>query len=154
MVNTIEGHNKVKGKRFSIVISRFNDFITKRLLEGCLRELSRCGVKENEITVAWVPGAFEIPVAALKFAQKKSIAAVICLRVVIRGETMHFELVAQGAASGIAQAALMTGKPMIFEVLTTETVEQATKRCGQNGENKGMTAARNAVEMVHLLDQI
>ena len=152
-VKIIEGKAKVKGKKFAIVVSRFNEFITKKLLDGCLKELLRLGVKEKEVTVAWVPGAFEIPVAALTFARKKNINAVICLGAVIRGETMHFELVAQGAALGIAQAALMTGKPVIFEILTTETIEQARKRSGPR-DNKGREAARNAVEMVNLFEKI
>lgn len=135
--------------KITIVVSRFNEFITKKLLEGCLKELRRLGVKENEITVIWVPGAFEIPVAALKFAQKKTVDAVICLGAVIRGETMHFELVAHSAAFGITEVALRTGKPVIFGILATETVEQAAKRCGR--ENKGIEAARNALEMVNLL---
>ena len=154
MVKTLQSSSKSKGKKFAIVVSRFNEFITKKLLDGCLQELLKLGVQKNEITVAWVPGAFEIPVVALKLARKKDIDTVICLGAVIRGETMHFELVAQGAASGIAQAALMTGKPVIFEILTTETIDQAAKRCGQNGENKGIAAARNAVEMVNLLEKI
>ncbi len=135
--------------KIAIVVSRFNEFITKKLLTGCLKELLRLGIKQNEITVAWVPGAFEIPVAALKFARKKKIDAVICLGAVIRGETMHFELVAQGAAFGITEVALTTGKPVIFGILATETVDQATKRCGR--ENKGIEAARNALQMVNLL---
>ena len=153
MIKTLEGKTKANGKKFAIVISRFNEFITKKLLDGCLKELVRLGVRENEITVAWVPGAFEIPVAAQKFSRKKNIAAVICLGAIIRGETMHFELVAQGAALGIAQAALMTGKPVIFEILTTETIEQARKRSGPR-DNKGREAARNAVEMANLLEKI
>lgn len=154
MLKTLEGNLKARGKKIAIIVSRFNEFITKKLLEGCLKELRRLSVKENEITVAWVPGAFEIPVAALKFARKKNIDAVICLGAVIRGETMHFELVAEGAAFGIAQASLITGKPVIFEVLTTDTVDQAYKRCGRDGENKGISAARNAVEMANLLEKI
>ncbi len=138
--------------KIAIVVSRFNEFITKKLLDGCFKELLRLGVKENDITVAWVPGAFEIPVAALKFARKKNIDAVICLGAVIRGETMHFELVAQGAAFGITKVALRTGKPVIFGILATETVDQATKRCGR--ENKGIEAARNALQMANLLEKI
>ena len=153
MVKVIQGSSKTKGKKFAIIVSRFNEFITKKLLDGCLEELVRLGVQENAITLAWVPGAFEIPVAALKFARKKTIDAVICLGAVIRGETMHFELVARGATLGIAQAALMTGKPVIFEILTTETIEQARKRSGQR-DNKGREAARNAVEMANLLEKI
>lgn len=152
MVKTLEGRLKMRKGKIAVVVSRFNEFITKKLLDGCLKELLRLGVKENEITVVWVPGAFEIPVVALKFARKKNIDAVICLGAVIRGETMHFELVARGAAFGIAEAALVTGKPVIFGILATETVDQATKRCGR--ENKGIEAARNAVEMIDLFKKI
>ena len=154
MLKTLKGSPKIKNKKIAVVVSRFNEFITQKLLEGCLKELTRLGVKQNEITVAWVPGAFEIPVMALKFAQKKNIAAVICLGAVIRGETIHFDLVAQAAARGIAHAALTTGKPVIFGVLATDTVDQAYKRSGQNKENKGTEAARNAVEMISLMEQI
>ena len=154
MVKVIQGSFKIKGKKIAIVVSRFNEFITQRLLDGCLKELLRLGVEKNEITVAWVPGAFEIPVAALKFACKKNIDAVICLGAIIRGETIHFDLVAQAAARGISQVSLTTGKPVIFEVLATETLEQAYKRSQKNKENKGAQAARNAVEMVDLLEQI
>ena len=154
MVKVIQGSFKIKGKKIAIVVSRFNEFITQRLLKGCLRELGRLGVLEKEITVAWVPGAFEIPVAALKLARKKTIDVVICLGAVIRGETIHFDLVAEAAARGISQVSLTTGKPIIFEVLATETVEQAYKRSQKNKENKGAQAARNAVEMIGLLKKI
>ena len=154
MVKILEGKPTGKGKKIAIVVSRFNPFITKRLLEGCLKELVGLGVREQDVTVAWVPGAFEIPVAALKLARKKTIDAVICLGAVIRGETIHFDLVAEAAARGISQVSLTTQKPVIFEVLATETVEQAYKRSQKNKENKGAQAARNAVEMANLLEQV
>ena len=154
MPKILKASLKIKNKKIAVVVSRFNEFITQKLLNGCLKELTRLGVKQNDVTVAWVPGAFEIPVVALKFAQKKNIAAVICLGAVIRGETIHFDLVAQAAARGIAHAALTTGKPVIFGVLATDTVDQAYKRSGQNKENKGIEAARNAVEMINLMEQI
>ena len=151
MIKTLKGQGKSSGKRFSIVISRFNDFITKRLLDGCLKELMRCGVKENEITIVWVPGSFEIPLTALKLAKKKSVDAVICLGAVIQGETLHFDLIARSVTQGIAQVALLTKKPVIFGVLTTYTVTQAYKRSQITGDNKGRDAARSAVEMANLL---
>lgn len=152
-MRTITGEIKSKGKKYAIVASRFNDFITKRLLDGCLQELRRCGAGQNDITVVWVPGSFEIPVTALRLAKKKTVHAVICLGAVIRGETFHFELVARGAAEGIAQVALLTGKPVIFGVLATDTVDQAQKRSDLKGDNKGREAARNAVEMVNVLNE-
>ncbi len=154
MIKTIQGQLKSKGKRFAIVASQFNEFITKRLLKACLAELKCLGVKEQEIIVVWVPGSLEIPTAALKLARKKSIDAVICLGAVIRGETIHFDLVAQGAARGIGEVALLTGKPVIFGVLTTETVDQAYKRSQEKGDNKGRDAAQAAVTMVNALGQI
>ena len=154
MAKTIEGQTRSKGKRFGIVVSRFNDFITKRLLNACLEELKRSGVKESEITVCWVPGSFEIPLVAFRLAQKKSIDAVICLGAVIRGETLHFDLIARQVTKGIAQVALLTEKPVLFGVLTTDTVDQAYKRSQPKGDNKGSDAARSAVTMVNLLKRI
>jgi len=151
----IKGHvNKGRGKKIAIVVSRFNEFITKRLLEGCLEELIQRGVNKSNITVAEVPGAYEIPAAALTLAKKKTIDAVICLGAVIRGETSHFELVAQGAAQGIMQVSLKTSKPVIFEVLATETVEQANKRSEEKGDNKGRDAANTALEMIEVLARL
>jgi len=146
--------NNNGNKKIAVVVSRFNDFITEKLLEGCLDKLGKLGVKKNNITVVWVPGAFEIPVVALKLAKKKSINAVICLGSIIRGETAHFDLVAQGTAQGIAQVSLMTGKPVIFEVLATETVEHARKRSKKKGDNKGRDAAVTAIEMIDVLNGI
>ncbi len=140
--------------RIAIVASRFNEDIAQRLLNGCLEELSHLGLKKKEIAVFWVPGSFEIPLIALKLAGKKNVDAVICLGAVIRGETAHFDYVAQGAAQGIAQASLLTGKPVILGVLTTDTVDQAYKRSQKRGVNKGREAAITAVEMIDLLKQI
>lgn len=154
MIKTIQGQRNVKNKKFCIVASRFNDFVTKRLLTGCLKELGRLGVKDSQITVAWVSGSLEIPVAALAFAKKKATDAVICLGAVIRGETYHFELVCQGVARGVSEVSLLTGKPVIFGVLTTDTVNQAYKRSQPKGGNKGMDAAVAAVEMIDVLQKI
>jgi len=138
----------------AIVASQFNEFITKRLFDGCLGELKRNGIKATQIKIVWVPGAFEIPITALRLAKKKNIDAVICLGAVIRGETYHFELVAQTAAWGIQQAALMTGKPVIFGVLSTDTIDQANKRSDVKKDNKGRDAAQAALEMIGLLKKI
>jgi 6,7-dimethyl-8-ribityllumazine synthase len=140
--------------RYAVVVSRFNDFITKNLLQACLDELQQAGVHQKEITTVWVPGAFEIVVPALKFAKKRSIDAVICLGAVIRGETIHFDLVAQNAAAGIREVALMTGKPVIFGVIATDTINQAYKRSQPDGDNKGRDAALAAIEMVKTLTRI
>ena len=141
-------------QKYGIIVSQFNEFVTKRLLTACLDELKKNGFKENQIKVVSVPGSFEIPVAALNLAKKKDFAAVICLGAVIRGETIHFELVAQQAAQGIAQVSLLTGKPIIFGVITTDTVDQAYARSKAKGENKGRDAAQAAIEMVKVLNRI
>lgn len=143
-----------RGKKIGIVASKFNDFITKRLLNACLAELHACGVKREHVTTVFVPGALEIPVAALKLAKKKNINAVICLGAVIRGETYHFEVVSDGASRGIAEVALQTEKPVIFGVLTTNTPDQAYKRSEEKGDNKGREAAITALEMIDLLSQL
>ncbi len=140
--------------KIAIVASKFNEFITKRLLDGCLAELKRNSVTTKRLEIHWVPGSFELPVAALKLAKNKNIDAVICLGAVIKGETIHFELVAQNAAYGIMQASLLTGKPVIFGVITTNTVEQAYKRSETKGANKGQDAAVAALEMIALLKKI
>ncbi len=144
----------VKGKKIGIVASRFNEFVTKRLLDGALSEFRRLGVKDSQLVIAWVPGSFEIPLAAERLAKRKDIDAVIGLGAVIRGETLHFDLVAQAAARGIAQVGLKTNKPVIFGVLTTDTVHQAMKRSHPKGDNKGREAAANAIEMIDLLQQL
>ena len=119
-----------------------------------MEELSRCGIRKPYVTVTWVPGAFEIPVVASKLARKKNVDAVICLGSVVRGETMHYDLVAQGAAQGIMQAALMTGKPIIFCVLATDTLEDAYKRADVKGGNKGGEAAQAALKMIDVMKQL
>ncbi len=139
----------------AIVVSRFNDFITKRLLNACWVELKAKGLTDKQITTVWVPGSFEIPVTALKLAQKKNIDVVICLGSVIRGETYHFEVVANEAAHGIMQAGLQTGKPVIMGILTTDTITQAQKRAqNKGGVNKGRDTAVAAMEMVALLKHL
>ena len=145
---------RANGKKFGIVVSKFNEVITKRLLKGCLAELKRAGIKESQVTVVWVPGSFEIPLTSLKLAGKKTVDAVICLGAVIRGETIHFDLISRAVAEGIAQVALLTRKPVIFGVLTTENTDQAYKRSEENGDNKGRDAAEAAMEMVNLLAKI
>jgi len=142
---------KGRGKRIGIVVSRFNDFVTKRLLKACLEELKRQGVKTSNITVVWVSGSLELAVVALKLARKRNIDAVICLGVIIRGETFHFELVAYGTTMGIVQASLLSGKPVVFGVLSTDTVAQAYKRSQARGVNKGRDAARSALEMIGVM---
>lgn len=149
-----EGKIKGQGRKIAIVVSRFNDFITERLLEGCLRELEKNGLKKSEVVVAWVPGSLEIPVMAQQLAKKRTIQAVICLGAVIRGETIHFDLVAQQAAQGIARVALDTGKPVIFGILTTDTADQAYKRSDARGDHKGRDAARSALEMIDVMAQV
>ena len=140
--------------KIAIVASQFNKFITDRLLEGCLAEFSRRGINARTIKIVWVPGAYEIPLIALKLAKQKNIAAVICLGAVIRGETLHFELVARGVAQGIMDVSLTTGKPIIFGVLTTETVDQAYQRCDQKKDNKGRDAATAALQMLDIYSKL
>src|ERR1700716_2431301 len=139
---------------FAAVVGRFNDFVTSKLLEGAVDMLSRLGAAESDITVAWVPGAYEIPLAASKLAGSGKYAAVICLGTVIRGETPHFDFVAGQCASGIAAVALETGVPVIMGVLTTETLDQAINRAGGKMGNKGAEAAAAAVEMADLAEQL
>lgn len=138
--------------RIGVVVSRFNDFITQRLLRGCVDELVKRGVSKSSILVVQVPGAWEIPVVAQQLALKKNIDAVICLGAVIRGETAHFDIVAQGSCSGIQQAALTTGKPVVLGVLTTENTKQAYARSSdKKRNNKGREAACVALEMIDTL---
>lgn len=140
--------------KYGVIVSSFNEPVTLRLLYGCLKEFARLGVGAKNVRVVWVPGAFEIPVTALKMARRKEISAVVCLGAVIRGETLHFDLIAHKAASGIMEVSLKTGKPVIFGVLTTDTIDQANKRSSEKGENKGADAAAAAVEMTKVLKSI
>lgn len=149
-----EGSLVGAGLQIGIVVSRFNDFITSRLLEGALDGLKRHGVDEQAIEVAWVPGAFEIPIVARRMAESRRYDALIALGAVIRGATAHFDYVAGGAASGIAQAAIQTDVPIIFGILTTDTIEQAIERAGTKAGNKGFEAAVTAIEMVNLLKNL
>ena len=142
------------GVRVAVVCARFNDLITLRLLDGALGGLERHGVQEADVTVAWVPGAFEIPLAAKQCAASGQFDAVICLGAVIRGDTAHFEYVAGPCAEGIQTAALETGVPIVFGVLTTENLDQALLRSDLEGDNKGEEAARTALEMVDLLRRL
>ena len=154
MVKTIEGQLIAKGKKFAIVVSRFNDFISKRLLEGAIDTLIRHGAKDSEIESVWVPGAFEIPVVASKLAKSKKFDAVICIGAVIKGSTPHFEYVASEAAKGVAKVSLDSGIPVIFGVITAENLEQAIERAGTKDGNKGRDAAISAIEMANLLENI
>ena len=151
MYKIIEGNLIAKGFSFAIVVSRFNEFINKKLLEGAIDCLSRHGCTEKDIDVIWVPGAFEIPLVALKTAQNKKYDAVICLGAVIRGATPHFDFVASEVSKGIANVSLQTQKPVIFGVLTTDSIEQAIERAGTKSGNKGWEAGLTAIEMVNLV---
>jgi len=150
MVKTVQANLIAKGKRFGIIASRFNDFITKDLVNGCLDTLLRHGAKDEDISLTWVPGGFEIPLLAQRLAKSKSIDAVICLGAIIRGSTPHFEYIASETAKGIAKVALDTGLPVIFGVITADTIEQAIERAGTKDGNKGRDAALNAIEMANL----
>ena len=154
MANIIEGSITAEGLRFAIVASRFNEFITSKLLEGALDMLRRHGAAEDAVDVVWVPGAFEIPLAAKKFAAFGKYDAVICVGAVIRGATSHYDYVCSEVSKGVAQAGLSTGVPVIFGVVTTENIEQAVERAGTKAGNKGADGAMAAMEMANLLKKI
>ena len=154
MPNVVQGNFDATGKKFGIVVARFNEFIGTKLLEGAIDMLTRHGVADDAITVAWTPGAFELPLAAKKMAESEKYDAVIALGCVIRGATAHFDYVAGEAAKGIGQVSLQTGKPVIFGVLTTDTIEQAIERSGTKAGNKGADCAMAAIEMANLLGQL
>jgi 6,7-dimethyl-8-ribityllumazine synthase len=154
MPTTIEGSFATPPGRFALVAARFNQFVVDHLVAGALDGLKRHGVREDAIDVVWVPGSFEIPLVAQRLASGHSYSAVICLGAVIRGETSHYDHVAGEAAKGVAQAALKTGVPVIFGVLTCDTLEQAINRAGAKSGNKGFEAAMTAIEMVNLLKQL
>lgn len=143
-----------EGMRVGIIASRFNSFIVSKLLEGAVDGLVRHGVAEDNITACWVPGAFEIPVAAQKMAQSDKYDAVICVGAVIRGSTSHYEYVCAEVSKGIAAVGLQTGKPVLFGVITTENIEQAIERAGSKAGNKGYDCALSAIEMVNLMGQL
>ena len=151
MPKTYEGQLTAHGLKFGIVASRFNEFITSKMLDGALDALRRHGGDDKVIEVAWVPGSFEIPLAALKMAQSGKYDAVICIGAVIRGATPHFDYIAAEVTKGIAQVGMSTGVPTIYGVITTDTIEQAIERAGTKAGNKGFQAAETAIEMANLV---
>ena len=154
MSKRFEGMLMGKGLKFGLVVSRFNEFFTNKLLDGAQDALLRHGVNEEDVEVTWVPGSFEIPLIALKLAQTKKYDAVICLAAVIRGGTPHFEYIANEVTKGIARVGLDTGLPIINGVITTDTLEQAVERSGTKAGNKGAQAAVDAIEMANLIKSI
>ncbi|MEW6213654.1 MAG: 6,7-dimethyl-8-ribityllumazine synthase [Nitrospirota bacterium] len=154
MMKIIEGELQAKGLRFGIVVSRFNDFITGKLLDGALDALLRHGAKEEDIDIVRVPGSFEIPMVAKKIALKGTYNAVICLGTIIRGATPHFEYIAAEVSKGIASASMETGLPIAFGIITSDTIEQAVERAGTKSGNKGWDAAITAIEMAQLLKKL
>ena len=154
MNKKFEGMLLGKGLRFGLVISRFNEFITKKLLEGAQDALQRHGVNEADVEIAWVPGSFEIPSVAKKLAQSKRYDAVICLGAVIRGGTPHFDYIAAEVSKGVAKVGLETGLPITYGIITADTLEQAIERAGTKAGNRGFDAAVDAIEMANLLKNI
>lgn len=153
-MNTLEGKLLAEGQRIGIVAARFNEFITSKLLEGAVDAFVRHGGEDGKIDVAWVPGAFEVPLVAKKMAETGKYDAVVCLGAVIRGATPHFDMVANEATKGIANVSLQTEVPVIFGILTTDSIEQAVERAGTKAGNKGFDAMTTAIEMVNLLKTI
>ena len=154
MANIIEGYISGKGLKFGIVAARFNEFIVSKLVGGALDTLHRHETADSDIDVAWVPGAFEIPIAAKKMAESSKYDAVLCLGAVIRGSTTHYDYVCSEVSKGVAQIGLQTGVPTIFGVVTTENIEQAIERAGTKAGNKGADAAMAAMEMASLLGKL
>lgn len=153
-MKTLEGELTAKNMKIAIVVARFNEFITSKLLSGCIDCLIRHEAADEDLTVAWVPGAFEIPMAAKKLAESGKYDAVICLGAVIRGATPHFDYVCAEASKGIAQVSMQTGVPVAFGVLTTENIQQAVERAGTKAGNKGVDCAMTAMEMVNLFKEM
>lgn len=153
-MKTYEGNLIAEGLKFGIVVARFNEFITGKLVGGALDALNRHGASEADIELVWVPGAFEIPLVAQKLAESKRYDAVICLGAVIRGATPHFEFVSSEVSKGVANVGLATHTPVIFGVLTTDSIDQAIERAGSKGGNKGYDAAVTAIETANLLKQL
>lgn len=153
-MKTLEGKLTAKNMKIAIVVARFNEFITSKLLSGCIDCLIRHEAADEDLTVAWVPGAFEIPMAAKKLAESGKYDVVICLGAVIRGATPHFDYVCAEASKGIAQVSMQTGVPVAFGVLTTENIQQAVERAGTKAGNKGVDCAMTAMEMVNLFKEM
>jgi 6,7-dimethyl-8-ribityllumazine synthase len=153
-VNHIEGNLSAEGRSFGIVASRFNDFVVKALLEGAIEAIRRHGGDAGAVDVVWVPGSYEIPVVARALALSERYDAIVCLGAVIRGATAHFDYIAGGVSGGISNVALETGVPVIFGVITTETIEQAIERAGTKMGNKGFEAAVSAMEMADLMSRL
>jgi 6,7-dimethyl-8-ribityllumazine synthase len=153
-MKVVQGELQAKGLKFGIVVSRFNDFITGKLLEGAVDALVRHGAREEDLTVVKVPGSFEIPLAAKRMAQAGKFDAVVCLGAVIRGATPHFDYVAAEVSKGVAQASLETGVPVAFGVITSDTIEQAVERAGTKSGNKGFDAALTAIEMAQVMKKL
>jgi 6,7-dimethyl-8-ribityllumazine synthase len=153
-IATVSGHLDGKGQKHALVVSRFNELLTSRLLDGAIDCLTRHGVGEKDITVVWVPGSFELPYAAYRVAEAGKHDAVVCLGTVIRGDTPHFDFIAAETAKGVAKAALDTRRPVIFGVITADTLDQAIERAGTKAGNKGWDAALSALEMVNLYRQL
>jgi len=152
-MKTIEGKLIAKNEKFGIIVARFNEFIGGKLLDGALDGLKRHGVSEENIEIVWVPGAYEIPLVSKKMAKTKNYDAILCLGAVIRGATPHFDYVSSEVSKGIANVSIDTEVPIIFGVLTTDTIEQAIERAGTKAGNKGFDAALSAIEMTNLLSQ-
>ncbi len=154
MVKTTEGNLIATGKKFGIIVSRFNDFITKELVSGCLDTLTRHGANNEDLSITWVPGAFEVPLLAQRLAKSKSYDALICLGTIIRGATPHFDYIASEVVKGIAKVSLDAGLPVIFGIITADTIEQAVERAGTKEGNKGRDAALSAIEMANLIEKV
>ncbi len=154
MPKIMEGRLLGEGRKFALIVSRFNDFISDRLMGGALDALLRSGVKDEDIDIVKVPGAFEIPLVAKKLVKKKKYDAVICLGAVIRGATPHFEYVSAEVSKGIATVSIESGVPVIFGIITTDTIEQAIERAGTKAGNKGWSAAMSALEMANLVEVV
>ena len=154
MANVYQGRLVAGKHRFAVVVSRFNEFISSKLLSGCLDALQRHGADTDAVDVVWTPGSFEMPPVALRLAGSKRYGAVVCLGAIIRGQTPHFDYIAAEAAKGVARVALETGVPVIFGVVTADTLEQAIDRAGTKAGNKGADAAASAIEMANLMDAL
>lgn len=154
MGKTYQGNLDAKGKKFALIVSRFNELVTQRLLEGAEDRLIRHGAKKDDIDTFWVPGSFEIPIVAQKVTKTKKYDALICLGAIIKGDTPHFDYIASESAKGIAHVSLNSGIPIEFGIITAETAEQAMERAGIKRGNKGAQAAEAAVEMINILEQI